>query len=369
MNKSHKKILIITPLFHPLFGGMEEQCYLLGQEFLRLGYGVDILTERTKREFPAYENMDGLNVYRMAYIKKRNAIGYLKLASNLIFFVLKRQKDYEFCMMRTLTFPAIIVGLLKYLRLTKFKTIVTAETGGDGGDFAVLERQKFKKPAVFFLNQHNYLNSISEDHLNHFKELKFDKRKLTKLYNGINISMYARSSYPVKVTRFLFIGRLVREKGLRELLEAFKRVSAKHPSAKLYIGGDGPEKGYILNFISKNNLSNSIEHKGFITRDQKSSFFALGDCLILPSYSEGFPVSIIEATIYKKLIIATDVSDLKSLYGNKIIFCEKKDSNDLYDKISYAMNDYDESRMNYDEIIKKVDIKNLSASLINLFKQ
>jgi len=364
----NKKILIVTPLFYPLFGGMEEQCYLLGQEFLRLGYGVDILTERTKREFPAYENMDGLNVYRMAYIKKRNVLGYLKLASNLIFFVLKRQKDYEFCMMRTLTFPAIIVGFLKYLRLIKLKTIVTAETGGDGGDFAVLERDKFQKNAVFFLKKHDFLNSLSDDHLTQFKQLEFDSKKLVKLYNGIDISTFTKSSYPTKVSRFLFIGRLVREKGLRELLEAFKRVSAKHPSAKLYIAGDGPEKSYILGFIKDNKLAGNIEYVGFVSRDQKPSFFAKGDCIILPSYFEGFPVSIIEATIYKKLIIATDVSDLKLLYGRNIIFCKKRDWQDLRDKIVYTMENYSESDFDYCEVIKRVNIKSLSENLIELMK-
>ena len=363
-----EKILIITPSFIPLLGGMEEQCYLLGREFLRCGYGVDILTERTKLELPKFEAVDGLNVFRISNVRNRNVFGYISIASSLVKFVYRRRNEYKFCIIRTLTFHALIVGLLKFLHLVRFKTIATAETGGDEDDLMLLKKRKLSKLFVKILNHHDFLNSICNDNFKHYKNLGFDYNKLTRFYNGIDVSFFDKADYPLKISNFLFIGRLVKEKGLFELLEAFKKVSSKYPAVKLFIGGDGLGKDYVINFIKENKLEENIKYLGFISRDKKRSFFARGDCVVLPSYSEGFPISIIEATLYKRLIISTDISDLKSLYKKNIIFCKKRDCKDLYTKIIYTIENYSKSSLDYSHVIKKVDIRNLSSRLVDLME-
>lgn len=368
MEKNNRKILIITPLFYPLFGGMEEQCYILGREFIRKGYQVDILTERTKKEFLKHENIDGITVYRIGHGWKRNLSHFLSIAIALTKFTIARQEKYQFCIIRTLTFPAIFVGLLKFLKISKLKTIVTAETGGKEGDFFLLKKHKFLKEIVFFLNRHNYLNGISEEHIQNYKELGFMRDKITKLYNGIDVSPYSKAQYPSSVNNFLFIGRLVKEKGIKELLEASQGVIAKHPNTKLFIGGDGPERKYVEEFIQNNKLQNNIKYLEFVSREQKPAFFKNGECVVLPSYYEGFPISIIEATVYKRFIIATDVSDLKELYRENIILCKKHNPKDLESKMIQLIKYSKDQKINYDAIVDRVDIRKLSSRLLDLSK-
>lgn len=362
------KILIITPGFLPLFGGMEEQCYLLAKSFVRRGIAVDILTEQTSKEFQRQEIIDGANVFRVRYVQKRDIFGYSSIAFDLIVFLIKNRNEYDFCIIRTLTYHAVVVGVLKFLKLFSTKTFVTAETGGENDDVVSLKNRKFFKMILFFLNKHDFLNSICIDNYVHYQELGFEKNKLTRIYNGIEIKQYLKNEYPEVLNKFLFLGRLNKAKGVYELLNAFKKVVKTYPQKKLFIGGDGDEKRGMIEFIEKNKLEENIIYEGFISNEKKEQFYAKGDCLVLPSYSEGFPISILEATVRKKTIIVTDVSDLKEVYGNRIVFCKKRDAEDLYEKMLYSIEKFDLATLNYDEIIKKMDIGNITDQIVHLME-
>ena len=366
-NKMKKnKILIITPGFFPLFGGMEEQCYLLAQSFIKKGIAVDVLTEKTQATFEESESIDGINVFRMRHVQKRNFGGFISLAFDLARFLIKNSGEYDFCIIRTLTYHALVVGVLKFFKIVLMKSFVTAETGGEKDDVISLKDMKFHNVIIFFLRQHDFLNSICLDNYKHYQELCFDEKKLTRLYNGVDVSRYDGNKYPESLNNFIFLGRLSATKGIYELLNAFKKVVEMYPKKKLFIGGDGNEKQGVIEFIAQNNLGDNIIYEGYVSKDQKDDFYKKGDCLILPSYSEGFPISILEATVCKKKIIVTDVSDLREIYGEQLVFCKKRDENDLFEQIISASEKHHNSMMNYDAVIGKIDIDNITKQLLEI---
>lgn len=365
MTENHKKrILIVTPGFFPLFGGMEEQCYILAREFIRIGYKVDLLTEQTKPTFPLKENIEGINVFRLKHVKKRDVFGFIKLISNLIIFLLKSRKQYNFCIIRTFTIHALIIGFLKSMRLISYKTWVTADTGGENDDIISLQKRHFSKIIIYFLKFHDYFNSICHDNLAHYQKLGFPKKRLTSIYNGIVTDQYKKQNNPKEINSFLYLGRLSKTKGIRELLYAFQRIVIRYPKKKLYIGGDGDEKGFVQDFIKQNNLEKNIIYVGYVSKEQKDDFYINGECFVLPSYSEGFSITILEATIRCKVIIATDVSDLKKLYGDSIIFCKKADVNDLEKKMESVIKQ--KPNFNYDKVVEIVDIKKTANDILSL---
>lgn len=359
-----KKILIVTPGFFPLFGGMEEQCYILAKEFIRLGFKVDLLTEQTEPDFLTAENIEGINIFRLKHLKKRNVFGFIKLINNLIMFLLKTRKQYDFCIIRTFTIHALIIGFLKSLKLINYKTWVTADTGGENDDIISLKEHRFSKIMIYFLKFHDYFNSICRDNFIHYNELGFPEKKLTGIYNGIVAEQYKKVENPKQVNTFLYFGRLSRTKGIRELVRAFKGIVKKYPNKKLYIGGDGDERKFVQVFIKRNKLEKNMVYVGLVSKEQKDDFFAKGECFVLPSYSEGFSITILEATIRRKIIIATDVSDLKELYGDNIIFCQTADVSDLEKKMELAI--IQKPSFNYDKIVQIIDIKNIVRKLIKL---
>ncbi|WP_298787496.1 glycosyltransferase family 4 protein [uncultured Marinococcus sp.] len=107
---------------------------------------------------------------------------------------------------------------------------------------------------------------------------------------------------------FIFIGRLVKEKGIVELLKAFDNVSKFNSNARLLVIGDLPASERDKEtFKEINNLLNKpkIDYLGF--RKDTEQLLYLSEVFILPSYREGLPRSIIEAMAMLNAIIATNI--------------------------------------------------------------
>lgn len=360
-----KKILIVTPGYLPLLGGMEEQCFLLAKEFKNQGNDVDILTERTQADFLKFEKTEYADVYRIEKPNRRHIFGYIELAAQIIKFI-KEHSNYDLIVIRTLTFPGLVLGMLKFLGILKIKTFITAETGGENDELDAIDRSFLKRLYVFVFSQHDFINSITDINFQKFIKLKFPVNKLTRIYNGVECEAYERSEYPEKVSNFLFIAQLRKEKGIYELLEAFRNFLKNKPHAMLFIAGEGPEREGVVDFINKNSLQTNIKYLGRISREEKANFYAKGDCLVLPSYSESFGLVFAEAAVNKRAIIATDVADLKKIYGKNILYCAKRDIEDLENCLNKMMEGYNKGSLDYDEAILKIDIRTTAKQILSL---
>lgn len=105
-----------------------------------------------------------------------------------------------------------------------------------------------------------------------------------------------------------FIGRLVRDKGVVELIEGFRMLQERHPekSIKLLVVG-APEKRdalpqETLDFLS---TDKSIIYTGFVPYNKIARYYALMDTFILPSYREGFPTVVLEASAMGLPVVTT----------------------------------------------------------------
>jgi glycosyltransferase involved in cell wall biosynthesis len=358
-----KSILILTPGYLPLLGGMEQQCYLLASEFTRRGHSVTVLTEQTKPSIEKYEIRPEATVHRMS-TGGRSALTYLRLCMGITSHLIKNK--YSFIIIRTLTFPAIVVGLLKLLRAVTCPTFVTAETGGEKDDIISLKTYPLSSFLIYLISQHDFLNSINSTNTQHYHELNFPENKLVNIPNGVDTSMSSNSIYPKCVNTFLFLGQMRNEKGLRELILAFSACLKDYPHIQLYLAGDGPETSYLENFIAEHNCSDSIHYLGRISQDKIDWFFHLGDCLVLPSYSEGMPLVVLEAAVRKKVIISTDVGDLKDLFGDQILFCEKRSVPSLERTMKKALSTDFTDKLEYEKIVTQVDIKDVARQYLDL---
>lgn len=141
----------------------------------------------------------------------------------------------------------------------------------------------------------------------HFKE---DER-LMHLGNGINLNRFYPTEKHISPEhlKFLFVGRLVQEKGILDLLQAFDELTKRYPNATLTIAGelmtserDQETAKQVEAHLAQNP---QIHYAGFV-RDTPS-LFAAHDVFLLPSYREGLPRSILEAMASGLPVIATDI--------------------------------------------------------------
>ena len=109
-----------------------------------------------------------------------------------------------------------------------------------------------------------------------------------------------------------FIGRIVREKGIIDLVEALAKIKQGFPDVKLVIIGgdvtterDTKTKAEMLALIRERGLDKDIVMTGFV--EDLREFLAILDVFVLPSYREGMPKSILEAMAMGKPVVATDI--------------------------------------------------------------
>ena len=104
----------------------------------------------------------------------------------------------------------------------------------------------------------------------------------------------------------LFVGRLDKDKGIYELLDAMS-VLIKQVKCHLLVAGDGEEKNEMIRRIENTGLKESVSLLGYINADQLDEVYKSASIFILPSYREGFPAVITEAMSYGLPIITTPI--------------------------------------------------------------
>jgi glycosyltransferase involved in cell wall biosynthesis len=156
---------------------------------------------------------------------------------------------------------------------------------------------------VFFQNKDDVGEIIKAGLIN--------KSKVTMINgSGVNLDKFGEKPNPYN-QGFLFVGRIIRDKGIREYLEASKIVKEKYPSAKIQIVGyfdtnpTAIKEEEIFEYVNKG----LIEYLG-PTNDVRP-FLQNSSVYVLPSYHEGTPKSVLEAMATGRPIITTDAPGCK----------------------------------------------------------
>jgi glycosyltransferase involved in cell wall biosynthesis len=109
------------------------------------------------------------------------------------------------------------------------------------------------------------------------------------------------------------VGRLSREKGHRDLIEALAILRARHPAraVRLLIAGDGPERSTLLARAERAGVAGAIGWLGYVPCARR--LYAAADAAVLPSHSEGSPNALLEAAARRLPIVATAVGGVPEI--------------------------------------------------------
>lgn len=141
----------------------------------------------------------------------------------------------------------------------------------------------------------------------------------------------------VNTVKKLFIGRIISEKGIVNLLKAFKIVEKHFDNIELTVAGDGP----ILKELKDKYSSNKIHYLGKLPHNEIMKLCSASDILVYPSmYPEGLPTSILEAGLMKYAVLATDRGVTKEVIPNDDYgFIVEENAEDLADKLNLVISD------------------------------
>ena len=122
----------------------------------------------------------------------------------------------------------------------------------------------------------------------------------------------ARGGAPRRPLTLIFLGSLVRAKGIYELLEAFARLRSDPtlPELVLVVVGEGPERAELGRWVEERGVAGAVRFPGLLLGAAKARALAEADLFVLPSYTEGLPNAMIEAMAAGLPVIVTPVGSI-----------------------------------------------------------
>lgn len=187
--------------------------------------------------------------------------------------------------------------------------------------------------------------------------------------SGINTQKFLPLPKTIKDNKFkfLFIGRLVRDKGIMEYIDAAKIIKQKYKNIEFQILGH-----FYLNnptAITEEELckwtkKGIVEYLG--TSDNVHDIIKESDCIILPSYREGLSRVLLEASSMEKPIITTDTPGCNDVveHGENGFLCKVKDSKSLVRKIEKMLNLKEEERIQMGKIGRQKVKKEFDETIV-----
>lgn len=167
---------------------------------------------------------------------------------------------------------------------------------------------------------------------------------------GVDMEYYSRRPEVMEKAReikkdvftFIFVGRIVRDKGINELCEAFDKLSGV-TTARLLLVGPFEDKLDPVSEKTRAIIDNnpSIETIGPKFGDELLPYYAASDCFVFPSYREGFPNTVLEAGALGLPSIVTDINGSREIIieGENGFIVPSHDSRSLFDAMIRIMKD------------------------------
>jgi glycosyltransferase involved in cell wall biosynthesis len=167
-------------------------------------------------------------------------------------------------------------------------------------------------------------------------------RPVTTVNPGVNTGVFTPGDGDrEKDKRVLFVGRFVPVKNIELLIEAFSRVTDSHPEAELVLVGDGPRRDTLRIEVEQQGLSDQVRFTGYIPNDELPDIYRNASIFVLPSKSEGYPITLLEAMSCGTPVVAPSVGAIPDIVddGENGLLYPVGSVNDLADALDTLLSD------------------------------
>jgi glycosyltransferase involved in cell wall biosynthesis len=322
-------------------GGVERHVEELAARLAKKGHEVFLYARNnyTEKSLAEYR---GIKIIRLPSISTKNldAITHTFFATLHALF-----QNYDVIHYHSIG-PASLSFLIK---LFKRKTALIATyhcqdyNHKKWGTFAKLYLKFGELAASVFPDRTIAVSKILGEHI--FKKYK---RKATIIPNGMDVSPVKESDYLAKWNLqkggyVVYIGRLIRHKGVHYLIQAFKNLEDKHLARgkKLVIVGEGfYTDDYVKELKDSSRGRENIIFTGNLSGEALSQLFSHSYLFVQPSESEGLSLALLEAMGYGKAVLSSDIPEnMEPLNDQAAIFFRTGDAADLEEKLVGLIND------------------------------
>lgn len=341
------KILFWTPFFLPDIGGIETFISKALPRLKQRDCDFIVVTSHGKYDLPDETEYEGISIYRFHF---REALG----KGNLREIIKIKQK----------------IARLKQ----SFKPdLIHMNISDPSAFFHISTESAYPVPMLATFHSHlsfhdpagaqdsllakiidmaDWVSVVSEDVLTAISKVRPDiKDRSTVIYYGIDLPDIIPEPLSFESPRIICIGRLIRKKGFDLAIEAFGSLHDRFPQARLIIIGDGPLRSELEQQAVALNLSEAIEFNGQVIPEKVYLLMNTASVIVIPSrlvqensshgftYSEGFPMVALEASMIGRPVVATSVGGLSEIIVHKQtgLIVEQENSRSLTDAIAYLI--------------------------------
>lgn len=206
------------------------------------------------------------------------------------------------------------------------------------GGFATKYIKFGEKVAVKYADEIIVLSKGVQDYF-----LEMYGRKTVFIPNGVNkpivteANLVKRKWGLEKDSYLLFLGRLVPEKGVQYLIEAFQKVQT---DKKLVIAGGSSDTEEFMKQLKKMSQNdNRIIFTGFVQGEMLDELYSNAYLYTLPSDLEGMPLSLLEAMSYGNCCLTSDIAECTEVVEDKALVFKKSNIKDLREKLQILCDD------------------------------
>ena len=300
------KILLLSHKFYPAVGGIETISEILANEFVEAGHQVRIVT---------WSEDESKTIFPYKIIRRPNLITLFKQIfwATIVF-------ENNPCI--RLSWPAFIINK---------PTVIALHTwiARSNGKSSILDKLKLQK----LKTAKNVIAISKAIQIGTFK-------KAIIISNPFKVEMFKIINKGVKENDFVFLGRLVSDKGVDIAIEAIYKLNHEGNNFKLTIIGDGPEKNKLKKQVLDLKLSDNIHFLGNLTGETLVNELCKYKYILIPSrWKEPFGVVALEGIACGCIPIVADGGGLPDAVGNAGIIFKRGDTNDLVKKINNLLGD------------------------------
>ncbi len=313
------RVLHVSPFFPPHIGGLENHVEVLGQEQGKLGHEVRVLTS-TAGGSPLgglWEN--GIRVRRLRSFR----LGDDAVPLGMLRQLATENGTNDIVHLHGHLFYSTTLGALNR-HLHHPPTVMTFH-----GDYHPvtpmarwMKRLRDATQGPLILNSVDGIIALTRFDKARLVAKGVDPDRITIIPNGVDLDVFRpvgkgatvefreRHGIAVDAPLVLFLGKLLEQKGLLDLLDAFPRLLDAVPDAHLLVLGEGPDQGRGEELVRRHGYEGSVTFGGRMCCDDLVTAYSASQVVTLPSLSEGMPLVILEAAACGKPVVATSVSGI-----------------------------------------------------------